>query len=299
MGKFHGYPSDVISSRHLRIEFLTQAGPRLVGLYPVGDKKNLLAELVEPTWDTPYGDYKMYGGHRLWHSPEAMPRSYLPDNDGLIIENTPGGVCLIQPEEPGSHLLKSMELTLYEDRPAVTIMHTLENKGLWEVELAPWAITQLALGGVAVLPTGAPPDASPYTPNRQVALWSYSSWDDDRLHINDLFWFVDGKSRDRAFKVGYSNTAGWIGYRVDDLFFHKHFDPQLDRPHSDSQCNAECYVYNRFIELETLGPLVRLAPGQKLTHREVWFIEKGVHEPVTGEGMQALADRLELPVYQA
>jgi hypothetical protein len=41
-------------------------------------------------------------------------------------------------------------------------------------------------------------------------------------------------------------------------------------PHVDHGCNAESYCNDEFIELETLGPLVKLEPGQFVTHTETW-----------------------------
>jgi len=38
----------------------------------------------------------------------------------------------------------------------------------------------------------------------------------------------------------------------------------------DFGCNCECYCRDRFIELETIGPLVRLQPGESVTHVEEW-----------------------------
>ena len=76
-----------------------------------------------------------------------------------------GGVRLRQPTERTTNIQKSMELRLEPDRAALTVQHSLHNIGLWPVELAPWAITQVPLGGVAVLPQQAPVP-SQYLPNR-------------------------------------------------------------------------------------------------------------------------------------
>jgi len=64
-GDFHGLPTRSIGNQHLRIEFLAEAGPRIVRLFVGGGDDNLLAELPEVKMETPYGDYSLYGGHRL------------------------------------------------------------------------------------------------------------------------------------------------------------------------------------------------------------------------------------------
>jgi hypothetical protein len=40
----------------------------------------------------------------------------------------------------------------------------------------------------------------------------------------------------------------------------------------DFGASAQCYRDERFIELETLGPLTNLHPGKEVRHREVWTV---------------------------
>ena len=79
---FYGLPTRSLDNGHLRLDYLANAGPRIVRLFAPGSQRNLMAELPDITMDTPDGPYFIRGGHRLWHSPEAFPRSYLPDNEG-------------------------------------------------------------------------------------------------------------------------------------------------------------------------------------------------------------------------
>ena len=121
----------------LQIDYLEQGGPRLVSLIVKGHGANLLAELPELTNETVYGTYHFVGGHRLWHAPEGMPRSYIPDDSGLKIEALADGVRLIGAVEAGTGLRKTLELHLAANAPVLTIDHALKNEGLWPVECAP------------------------------------------------------------------------------------------------------------------------------------------------------------------
>jgi hypothetical protein len=47
----------------------------------------------------------------------------------------------------------------------------------------------------------------------------------------------------------------------------------------DSGSNAEVYCDNNVIELETLGPLGRLAPGQSVLHTETWEFFDSLEQP--------------------
>lgn len=265
-----------LTSPYLRIDYLTDAGPRLTGLYLAGDDTNLFADLPEGGWDTPYGKFLVRGGHRLWHSPEVKRRTYVPDNDPVTVEEFPGGVRLIQPTEPPTGISKTIEVRMLPDRPAVEVCHTLRNDNLWSVELAPWAITQMRLGGTAFCPQPLEPaDLDRLLPNRNLVLWSYSSWTDQRLALGDELIMLEGSPALPPFKLGYANFDGWLAYLYRDILFVKTFppfDPAL--PYPDYGCNAESYVNDQFLEVESLGPLCLLEPGESVEHLETWFAAK-------------------------
>jgi len=292
---YYTHPTHRIENRFLAVDYLTKAGPRLVRLLVAGSEQNLLAELPEMTTPTPYGDYHILGGHRLWHAPEGMPRSYLPDNDGVQVENLPdGSVRLTQPVEPGSGMLKAMQLTLAPDAPVLTIQHRLTNAGLWPVECAPWAITQLKLGGLAIIPQQIGVPAAQLLPDRRMTIWNYTRLQDPRLHLGDDFILLEAASRLPPCKIGVPNPQGWLAYLIGEVLFVKRFNPQSDLPHPDSGCNTEVYCNDQFIELETLGALLVMQPGQTVTHTETWQIYTGVKFPPSLDGVRAMVKALGL-----
>ncbi|MBF8283408.1 MAG: hypothetical protein HW378_2323 [Anaerolineales bacterium] len=289
MGDFYGLPTRTLSNGHLAVEYLAEAGPRIVRLYVTGSDENQLAELPAVKQATPYGDYCMYGGHRLWHAPEAFPRSYIPDTSGLTIEDLPDGVRLCQAAETTTHIAKRLQIRLHADRPALTLIHQLTNEGVWPVECAPWAITQLPLGGMVILPQPVSAlDTHRLLPNRQLVLWPYTRWDDARLHLHDEVILIQAEAQLLPCKIGYLNRHGWIGYLRDGVFFRKRFEPQPDLPHPDFGSNAEVYCNDQFVELESLAPLRRLEPGQSTTHIETWEFYTGLDLPPTLEGARSL-----------
>jgi hypothetical protein len=64
----------------------------------------------------------------------------------------------------------------------------------------------------------------------------------------------------------------------------------------DFGCSFETFTNNEFLEMETLGPLARVAPGQVAEQVEHWSLHKdaGVHELTDAE-----LDRVVLPLLQA
>jgi hypothetical protein len=286
--QFYGLPTRKLENRHLRLEFLAEAGPRLVRLSLSSSEDNLLVELPEEREDTPYGSFYLRGGHRLWHSPEAFPRSYIPDNSGLEVEEIPGGVRLNGPTEQATGIQKRMEIRLDDDRPAMGVEHQLTNTGIWPVELSPWAISQLPLGGTMILPqVMGPLDSAGLLPNRQLVLWPYTRWHDSRLELQDDLILIRAQALLPPVKIGYLNRAGWLGYLRAGTLLRKRFDPQVDRLFPDFGCNVESYCNNKFIELETIGPLVRLQPGETTAHREKWEIIPGLGDPKSVDEVRA------------
>ena len=279
MSPFHTLPTARLENDYLALDYLTEAGPRIVRLIPRGLGRNLLAETPEYELPSPYGPYHLHGGHRLWHAPETAARTYIPDDSGLRVEPLAGGLSVsLVYDEPHSGIRKAMEITLAADAARVVVTHRLTNIGLWPVELAPWAITQLPVGGTAVLPTQATAGPDGLLPNRMIALWPYSRWDDPRLRLTEEAIEIATQPLAQPFKLGYLNLAGWLAYRYEGVVFRKRWTPQPERPHVDFGCNAEVYTNERHIELETLGPLVRLAVGEMVEHEEVWKVEEGVVE---------------------
>ena len=89
-------------------------------------------------------------------------------------------------------------------------------------------------------------------------LWPYTRLADPRLSLNDDFHFISADALTPPVKIGYLNRHGWIGYLVGGVFFVKRIEPQPALPHVDFGCNSESYCNDRFIEIETVGPLTRL-----------------------------------------
>lgn len=288
-GDFYGRPTRSLGNDHLRLEYLAHGGPRIVRLMLGDSPENLLVELPQLSWQTPHGEFFIGGGHRLWHAPEAFPRTYMPDNEGLAVLATPDGLRLMMPADPAG-IAKSLIIRLDPTRAALTLEHTIENHGYWPITLAPWAITMLPPGGVAILPQ--PPGGSQtenLLPNRHMALWAYTRWDDPRLQLFDDYILIQGQPIMPPIKLGYFNRQGWLGYLRNGVLFRKRFTPLEDQPHPDGGCNSECFGHELFVEVETLGPLQTLDPGQATSHSEHWDVQR-LDVPSTIEGVrQALA----------
>jgi len=278
----------ILKNDFLQIEYMTDA-LRITGLTPTG-KPNLLVDLGDFSVPTSYGDYYFRGGHRLWHAPEAMPRTYIPDTGDLKITDQPDGVILEAQTESGTGIRKRIEIRLAPDRPVVTLTHTLINDGLWPVELSPWAITLFRLGGTLIMPMPVGnADEAGLLSNRQISLWPYARINDPRLKLCDDFILFKADALLPPFKLGYFNPHGWLAYWLDGVLFRKTFGAQAGLSYPDNNSNAEMYCNNQFVELESLAPLARLKPGDSAKHVETWDIfheldplPKDIRQALTG-----------------
>ena len=260
-----------ISNDFLALDYITDS-LRITGLTPKG-KSNLFADLSHmPPISTNYGDFYFHGGHRLWHAPEAMPRTYIPDSGDISVTEIQDGVSLEAPTEQDTGIRKRIDIRLASAAPTVSLTHTLTNNGLWTVELAPWAVTQLRLGGTVILPLSTEnADPAGLLANRQLSFWPYAKLTDPRLKLQDEYTIFNAESAP-PFKMGYFNTHGWLAYWVDGVLFKKTFAAQTNANYPDNNSNAEIYCNEDFVELESLAPFVRLDPGQSVEHIETWEV---------------------------
>jgi hypothetical protein len=278
MSEFCGHPTATLDNGFLRLEYLTDVGPRIARLFPAKSDVSLLAELPEASRATSYGSFQLMGGHRLWHSPETLPRTYIPDQP-VTVETLPDGIRLSASTEPGSGVAKTIEIHLTPKQPAVTIRHELRNDNLWTIELAPWALTMFRLAGTAIFPQ-AVGNADPHglLSNRHLELWPYTDVRDARLHLDNDFILFKANAALPPSKIGYYNPHGWMAYWLDGILFVKRYQPQPHAAFPDNGCNTETYCNDQFIELETLGPLVKLAPGERVVHEETWELHDGLNQ---------------------
>jgi hypothetical protein len=287
MADFNGWPTRVLENKFVRLEYLA-ASARIVRFNPVG-RPNMFADLGNEGQQTKFGLFHFHGGHRLWHSPEAMPRTYMPDNEGAQVTDLLDGVRIEMPAEVWTNIAKSIEIHLDGTKAGLTIRHELRNDGPWAVELAPWALTMLRLGGVGIFPQPVGNvDPAGLLANRQLSIWPYTRMDDPRLVLRDDAILIRATPSLPPVKIGYFNPHGWEAYWLDGVLFVKRFDPMPGATFPDGGCNTETYCNHKFIELETLGPLVKLAPGAAAVHTETWELYDSLNVPFISDELRAV-----------
>lgn len=291
MPKFLGYECVTLENEHISLLVTQSVGPRVISLRLNGGE-NLFAELPEFVTRRPDGmDFHFRGGHRLWHAPESMPRTYTLDDDPVEITQTEDSLSVTQQVEAETGIEKSMRISLTRDRAQVVIHHTLTNRGVWSVVCAPWAITQFKTGGVAILPQSR--EQIDLLPNRSLAFWSYTDVASPHVTWGNEYILIRAEKQP-PFKVGFPNPRGWLAYWLGGTLFVKRaaYDPQA--AYYDFNSSSECYCNSHFLELETLASISTLEPDASVTHVETWELYADIEQPTDEAAAQRIVDGLRL-----
>ena len=274
---WNGHAALRLSNGTVEVVVTTGLGPRVI-MYAFAGGENILGELPDtPPTKTALGEWRPWGGHRLWAAPEAMPGSYGPDNDPVKV-TVEGATLTLEQAPDAAGLQKTLIVTLAASGTGVTIGHRLVNRAVWPLTLAPWALTIMNGGGSVIIPNepyAAHADA--LLPTRALATWAYTDLSDPRWTLGRKYIRLrTDASREAPQKIGVANRRGWAGYLRNGTLFVKRYDWREGATYPDFGVNTETYTSAAFIELETLGPLAELAPGASADHEERWFLFRDV-----------------------
>jgi hypothetical protein len=255
-------------------------GPRIIRLGFIG-QRNLFKEYPEQLGKTVSDEWLNFGGHRLWHAPESVPRTYFIDLEPVLIQEVEGGLIATQKPEPTTGIQKQMEIKLAPDRPEVQIKHKLINHNLWAIETAPWALSVMAPGGVAILPL---PPRGPHPefmlPTSVLAIWPYTNLSDPRWTLGERYLLLH-QDPDIATpqKIGLFAADGWAAYANESALFIKQVPIQYEGIYPDFGVNFEAFTNDEMLELESLGSFGSLPPKGHVEHQEHWTLVKDVPVP--------------------
>jgi hypothetical protein len=259
----------------------TDVGPRVIRCGFIGGE-NEFKEYPEDFGKTGGKDWRVYGGHRLWHAPEHKVRTYCPDNSPVKLERGNGALRLVQAIEIVTGIQKEIEVRLAADAAHATVTHRLRNTNSGPITLAPWALTVMAPGGTAIVPLpkrGSHPEN--LLPGNSLTLWKYTDMSDTRWTWGRQYVLLrqDSGTKTKPQKIGATIPDGWMAYARADRLFLKTFQQQPAAIYPDMGSAAEIFTNQEMLELETLGPVIELAPGGVVDHVEDWWLFRDVPVP--------------------
>jgi hypothetical protein len=248
-------------------------GPRIIRLGEVGGQ-NLFKEFKQMLGKTGGKEWRIYGGHRLWHAPEVNPRTYFPDNKPVSYDWDGKTLTLTQDAESTTGIGKQIEITMDARANHVEVRHRLINTNPWSIEAAVWCLSVMAPGGRAIIPQEPYRSHSDYLlPARPVVLWHYTDMADKRWTWGTKYIQLRQDSTAKLpQKCGLLNRQGWAAYTLNGQLFVKKFDA-VCAPYPDFCCNTELFTNEEMLEVESLGPLTRIdANGGTAEHTEDWYL---------------------------
>jgi hypothetical protein len=215
------------------------------------------------------GEYLNFGGDKLWSAPQhcwhdekaPWPPPFGVDQAGcvaviegekIILEGKPG-------IEEGVRFIRS--ITMKPDG-SLSFENTIENASDRTVSWAVWDITQVLHHSLIFGPYDEGPGRV---------------WDKDDCLRNGDWTMKDGvflckHASSVSGKVFFRSGRGWLAMRNGRDVFVKSFQTYPASPWPEQHGNIEVYVCPAYIEMESLGPRVPLAPGQRFTMREEWTL---------------------------
>ncbi len=274
-----------ISISNGKIELLATLdfGPRIIRFSKIGgenvmledDDRSLNWSKDAPAFAEKFGEdagvFYTYGGHRLWVSPEALPRTYYPDNEPVSYRVEEDVLTLTPAPQKWTQQQLEVKIIMSETENKVDVYHKVTNIGPWPQKCAPWALTVLAPGGVEVIPM--PDRSTGLLHNRKIALWDYAKMNDPRIIWGDKYIFLTQKPEiTDSFKFGIDSQHGWAAYFNHDSAFVKKFDVLSDVEYPDDGMNFESYTCDAFIEMESIGEYKVVNPEESIIHHESWEI---------------------------
>lgn len=270
-------------------------GPRVIS-YKLANGRNVFKNWDEAMGTSGESVWISRGGHRLWTAPEDITRTYAPDNAPVEHELlAPGKVRLVQKPDAPYGIQKEMDLELAPTGSQVTVTHRIKNVGDQPTSLAIWALTVLAPGGVEYIPL--PPkhphpgdvknakSPADFAADQNYTVWPFTDLADPRWRLGSNFITLTQDPAKGATKIGLLHRLGGVGYLNGGTLFVKRVEFRKGSRYPDRGVNYETFTNEEMLEMESLGPLVRLAPGQATEQVERWELFADVPAVSTEEEM--------------
>ena len=279
--QYRGWPNCYrISNGEADLIITTDVGPRILRYGFVGGQ-NLFKEFDEQLGHSGESTWQARGGHRLWMAPEDPVLTYALDNVPIKFEQKGDTVVLTGNIEKETGLQKQIVVKLEPTGTSVEILHRIANRGKQAREFAPWSLTMMAPGGTGVVafpPRGKHPDI--LLPTNPLVMWAFTDFSDPRWKFTKKYLILRQDPKIAApQKTGLFNRNTAAAYLLGSDLFIKRSVATDARKQPDFGCSYETFTNNEFLEMETLGVLGRVAPGQSVEHVEHWSLHKGIKIP--------------------
>jgi len=258
----------------LELIVVTEIGPRIMS-FGFKDGENIL---YEDKSDFSFGNWRIYGGHRLTVAPESS-LSYEPDNGHCEVFVQKNKLKITAPAS-SNNIQKILEISPDKNGDGFKVKHIIKNTGNLLITAAPWTVTCVKTTEHLIIPWAS---GSKQWRNRKVCYINCN--DSFNAPVNSPQW----QPTDDLFIINPNGQTGKIGIYSDKglmarlganstfIKYSKAIAPDSSYP--DSGCNIEIYTNPKYIEMEFLGPIETVYPGNELTLTESWQLKHESFKP--------------------
>ncbi|MEO7142614.1 MAG: hypothetical protein ABI165_03845 [Bryobacteraceae bacterium] len=293
--EYAGWPNCYrLANDAVELVVTADVGPRVIRYGFIGGQ-NLFVELPGQMGTTGESTWTPRGGHRIWVAPELVPGTYALDNSPVKVNVENDAIESTGAVEPETGLEKFISVRLAPSGSAITVVHRIRNAASRPRTLAPWAVSMMAPGGMGIAafpPRGTHPEVLP--PTHPLVMWAFTDLSDPRWKFTQKYMLLRSDvSASAPQKLGLFNPKTVGAYLLGTDLFVKRYQAHPVRPYPDFGCSFETFTNAQVLELETLGPLATLAPGESVEHVEHWSLHPQVR---ISAWTDAELDRIFLPL---
>src|SRR5882724_8571731 len=237
---FKGWPNSYrISNGEVEVIITSDIGPRIMR-YAVTGGQNVFKEFTETLGKSGEEKWQLRGGHRIWAAPEDAVKTYAPDNGPVHISVKGAVLEATQPVEPLTGLEKQIIVKMSSTGSGVEVLHRIRNTTKKSLDLAAWALSMMAQGGVGIHgfpPRGTHPEM--LAPTNSLVMWAFTDLTDKRWQFTRKYVILrqDPKVASPQ-KIGLFNKDTFGAYYLGNELFLKRYAADPARTYPDM---GACY----------------------------------------------------------
>ena len=174
-------------------------------------------------------------------------------------------------DSTGVQLIRDFRLDRTGSRLACK--QTIKNVSNRTLEYCHWSRTFAAGGGICVIPTSKISRFPKHYVMYEEGALINARPEDEKIRLREGFLEILGAPRKP--KLGFDSREGWLAYVMpNDLMFVKSFKVDPDRVYNEvaGLTISVWYPDGPMCELEPIGPMERLAPGEAGSFTETWML---------------------------
>ncbi len=219
-------------------------------------------------------DWLNFGGDKLWPAPQERwgwpPDPWLDGSPWQVSVYRAGTVVMESPVSTRTGLRFRRTVMLHPARGEVRIRNVLENRGKDAVEWAIWEVAQVDDPERVIMPAsvrGGFDSGFRVFPDMPSGPGTNVSVHDGKIHAR--------RDPRASYKIGSASERSSIWCEKNGWVFGLHGPNRTVDTYPDGGCNVEIYSNPDplpYMEMEVLGPMVRLKPGQATGMAVTWTL---------------------------